>query len=421
MAKLPLEGDMKTKKSIFLLLIIPTLLFSQSEGAFPFSILQQSTMLMGAGQIGAALPMKEASGFYFNPAQLGYFSRENNIAVFAMPEKTKWFPDFFGNTSFNSYGIAAGNNFSKSSELPLSVGVGYIHNKFDYGEYIQYNPTGTYQRYNSYDSFDYFGVGASYDIGIILNAGIAYKHFASSLPYTNETGYTSIKKYGGNAFDFGFMITAPMSKLLFDDVKIILDENSIIKPNFDFTLGYSLTNYGDEVYLVDPAQSDPIARTARLGYTIDLSADLILKQTKITVVDYSFTAEAEDVLINRTNDFDLSYDNIFGKISIGKHLINLNSDQSVVVHKGHILRLFDTMIFTSGRYNGRGFANIKSSGFGLSLEGIFKLLNSASDNNLLRYITKNFNVEFYTSTNFVDSELETDFKSIILYFRGISL
>ncbi len=412
---------MKTKKSLFLLFLIPTLLFSQGEAAFPFLTLQQSTMLMGAGQIGAALQMKEASGFYFNPAQLGYFSREDNIAVFAMPEKTKWLPHYFGNISFNSYGLAAGNNFNKSSGLPLSVGVGYIHNKFDYGEYIQYNPNGTYQKYNSYDSFDYFGVGAGYDVGIVLNAGIAYKHFASSIPFTNETGYTSIKKYNGSAFDFGFMMNAPLSKLLFDDVRIILDEYSIIKPNFDFTVGYSLTNYGDEIYFVDPTQKDPIARTARLGYTIGLSADLVLKQTKITIVDYSFTAEAEDILINRTNNFDLSYDNIFGKITIGKHLINLNGDQSVVVHKGHILRLFDTVIITTGRYNGRGFANIKSNGLGISLEGIFKMLNSASNNTLLSYITKNFNVEYYTSTNFLDSELETDFKSIILYFRGINL
>jgi long-subunit fatty acid transport protein len=73
--------NMKKYYTLLLLLIIIKPIYSQPVAA-EFLGLQQSPLLIGAGQIGAAIPMKDASGFYYNPAQLGYFSHENNISVF---------------------------------------------------------------------------------------------------------------------------------------------------------------------------------------------------------------------------------------------------------------------------------------------------------------------------------------------------
>jgi len=175
----------------------------------------------------------------------------------------------------------------------------------------------------------------------------------------------------------------------------------------DFTLGYSLTNVGAKVSYIDPGQADPIPRTARLGYTFNFALELSNNWTrKLNVVDYSFTVEAQDLLIKQdTVNFSPQYQNLFGDISIGKNLIELHGDQNVIVHRGHILRLFETLIIVSGRFNGSGYDNRKTNGIGFSSEGLFKLLNASTDNTIVNYLTNHFVVEYYNSNIFVDSGL----------------
>jgi hypothetical protein len=125
---------------------------------------------------------------------------------------------------------------------------------------------------------------------------------------------------------------------LFNDAKYVLDNESFFKPKVDFSIGYSLTNLGKEIYYLDPAQKDPIYRTARLGYTMDFGLDLYINTKKLNALEYSFTAEAEDILIKpRTENSDFEYQGPLGDIEIGKHLLLLHGDENVTVHRGHIL------------------------------------------------------------------------------------
>lgn len=405
---------------LLLLLIKPT--NGQGEAALPFLYFQQSPLLIGAGQIGAAIPMKDATGFYYNPAQLGYFSHENNLSIFFMPQETKLYPDFKLDLTFRSFGLSAGYNFKKNTnDLPLSIGVGYLHNKFSYGEFVRTgpdspDPIGTYE---SYDAFDCFSVGVGYDYFCLFNIGFAIKSYTSHLLSTAQEGGNA----SGTAFDFGAMIITPISRLLFNDYKLRLDEESFFKPKFDFTLGYSLTNVGKKITYSDPAQADPIPRTARLGYSLNFTMELFTKGEKLNLLDYSFTAEADDILIKKSIDGSIpEYENILGNINPGKHLIALKADQNVVVHRGHIFRIFESVILASGRYQGRGFYdNRKSNGYGLSSEGLFKLYSKFSDDPIIDYIANHFVLEYYNTNNFVNSFLETNFKGLVLNFKGVEL
>ena len=56
-----------------------------------------------------------------------------------------------------------------------------------------------------------------------------------------------------------------------------LDEGLSGKPTFDFSLGYSKSNIGDEIYYIDPAQADPLPRIDRTGYGFSAGFDLISK------------------------------------------------------------------------------------------------------------------------------------------------
>ncbi len=390
----------------FLLLYKPS--YSQGEAAVPFLEFQQSPLLLGAGQIGVSIPMSDPLGFYYNPAQLGYFSRENNFSILTLPQKTRWFKYFSPglNLSFRTFGMTAGYNFKNNYNLPLSIGAGYIHNIVTFG------PS------DIYESFDCFSLGAGYKYYLLFNIGFSikpYKSVLAILPTGNEI------KANGTAFDFGALITVPFSELLFNDVKYSLDKQSFFKPKFDLSLGYSILNLGKKIVYIDQAQADPIPRTARLGYTFNFGIDLFTNQIKLNAFDYSFTAEAEDMLINSDATGFHGYQGLPGDINFGKHLIELKGDQNVVVHRGHIFRLFETVIVASGRYNGHGFNNYKSNGFGFSSEGIFKLLSRSIENNVIGFVANHFVLEYYHTNNFVDSDFETNFQGLAFYFKNFSL
>ena len=245
---------------LFLLLYKPS--FSQGEAALPFLELQQSPLLLGAGQIGVSIPMSDPLGFYYNPAQLGYFSRDNNFSMLALPQKTKWLKYFAPNIdlSFNTYGMTAGYNFNNKYNLPLSIGIGYIHNRVNYEEYVINNSTS-----ESYDAFDCYSLGASYNYFLLFNLGLSVKSYDSQLNDLPVGEINQTSNLSGTAFDFGTLIIVPVSNLLFENVKYNLDPNSYIKPKFDLSLGYSILNMGKKVVYVDQAQANPIPRTAGLG------------------------------------------------------------------------------------------------------------------------------------------------------------
>lgn len=398
-------------------------IYGQGEAAVPFLALQQSPLLIGAGQIGAAIPMQEPAGFYYNPAQLGYFSRKNNLAVSFLPNKTVWMPRAF-DISFQTFCATVGYNFGKDKDnIPLSIGLGYIHNKINSVQLLSmtYYPEFDFSSSNKgYDAFDCFSVGIGYDYYLQFNIGFSIKSFESIWDDSGMEPEIGTSKASGTTFDFGAMITTPVSKLFFDNYKINLSQNSILKPKVDCTLGYSITNIGKKIFYIDPAQADPIPRTARLGYSCNIALELFNNWVKnLNVVDYSFTAEAEDILIKNDNMGNPQYQKLFGDISIGKHLIELRGDQSVVVHRGHILRLFETIIIVSGRFDGHGYYNRKSNGFGISSEGLFKLLNASVKNPVISYLVSHFKLEYYNTNTFVGSGLETNFKGMAISFNGI--
>ncbi|MFH0734976.1 MAG: hypothetical protein V1773_10595 [bacterium] len=409
---------------ISLSVILVQFINAQPHPASQSLLLQQSPLLQGAGSIGAAIPMEDASGFYYNPAQLGYFSRENNFSVSVLPQKTRWIPRFNFDLNFSSYSIAAGYNFKNSKRgLPLSIGVGYTHNKMDFNEMLHIGPNlgfgGTYISPYDYEIFDCFSVGASYEYYLIFNLGISVKSI-NSLMSNNPALERGILKSNSTAFDFGAMITAPLSKLYFDDFNVKIDNNTLIKPKVDFTLGYSLTNVGKELYYSSPAIKYALPKTARLGYSFNFGIELYKDAFKFNLLDYSFTAEAENYLVEENLESGISYKNIMGDIKIGKNLIQLEDDKTVSVHRGHILRIFDTLVLISGRVYGRDdeFSG-KTNGYGITSQGIFKILNDVIDEPIVDYITEHFNLEYYNTNIYVDTLNETNLIGLVINYKGV--
>ncbi len=374
-------------------------LIGQSEAALPFLNYQQSSMLSGAGQIGVSIPSDLASGFYYNPAILGYSSLTNHVSLFYSSGDFK--NPYFTGISANSFGVNAGYNLKKSeNDLPLSLGFGYMHHKFNYNIFENSD-------IENYDKFDGLSFGAGFNYSLLFNIGFSTKFYSSVLAdYPIEGDKMNNATASGVAFDFGTQITAPLSKLFMKEMNYLLTEKTFIKPLFNFSLGYSVSNIGNKLYYIDKAQADPLPRTARLGYTLDLGAALTFKGVDINLVNYSFTAEAEDFLI-QTNlivdhyldtSYSKEYQGLLGDIKIGKNLINLEGDNKVIVHKGHIFKLLETVYITTGRMNGYYSFTIETKGIGFSSEGLFKFLSASVDDDAIKYIADHLSLEYFSSS-----------------------
>ena len=419
---------MKKHAKLFLLfLLLSTIkIYSQGEGALPFTTLQQSPLLLGAGQIGAAIPSDDVIGFYYNPAILGYTSLNNHASIYFMPNNTNLAPPV-EYVTINNYGLGLGYNLKTTKlDLPISLGLGYIHNKIDYGRYPIYTNQEPVivEETESYDLFDCFSLGIGIDYYIKFNLGISLKSFESQLGGRFVDG--AVQKYlaDGTMLDYGALLIFPISDLLLKNVKFEIDNSNKISPITNFSIGYSLTNVGDEIFYVDEAQKDPLSRTARLGYTFDLGFDLELKEAKINLINYSFTAEANDILIESRDELhpNLAYQSGLGDNNISDDLISLKSNNKIVLHRGHIFRFLDTFILTSGSFNGRGYAEPReTNGLGFTTKGIFKLINSSSDNCTIKYITNHFVIEYFKANLDYIENNQINFDGLSIHFVGFEI
>lgn len=406
------------------LLTIPS--FAQREGALASLTRQRSLPLIGAGNIGAAKANNDPIGYYLNPAILGYTSQNNHTSLFFMPTKAEW----GGNSeiTFNTFGFNIGYNLTEYN-IPISVGFGYMN---DILNYDQYSTEGR-DIFNSYDLFNNFSFGIGLDYYLLLNLGFSIKSYDSKPSLFSYRDQVNTK---GTAFDYGAMIIVPISKLIFKDVTFDFG-SSPIKPTMNFTIGYSLTNVGEEVVYFNKERTDPHSRTARLGYTFDFGFDTFIDENIVNFISYSFTAEAEDILINQKpcsegvdycypREFD-SYQLPLGDIDINKHLIILEEDEKVIVHIGHTIKIFETITFTFGSYRGGAYMNswenieTSNKGFGISSEGVLKLWSASSNNSIINYIAKHFVLEYYYTSRFEGWWVKTDMHGISLHMNNIEL
>jgi len=261
--------------------------YSQGEAAVPFLLVQPSPSLSAMGQTGTALPTEDPFGFLWNPAQLGYTSQTNNLSYIFYPSKVEWLPAF--NLDLELMGLAfnAGYNFKDLIGFPVSLGFGYSNVEFDYGS------LGGNDYYNAYS----FGLGVDYIVQ--LSIGYTIKDVTSLLaerPFGEEEG---IGEAETTVNDFGILLNVPVIRLIDEKMLLPLDNNLYGKPTFNFSLGYSKSNIGDEIYYIDPAQADPLPRTDRTGYGFSAGFDLISNDFRMNIFNLSFTVEADDILIER--------------------------------------------------------------------------------------------------------------------------
>lgn len=405
--------------SLFSLLTLTNKTYSQGESAVPFLLLQPSPSLAAMGQTGTALPTEDPFGFLWNPAQLGYTSQNNNLSFIFYPSKLDWLPELNADWEVKALAFNLGYNLKDLIDFPLSVGFGYSNVEFNYGTFNFANPEPT--TFESKDYYHAYSLGFGIDYYAQFNAGFTFKSVTSILsdqPIGEEQGRGTAEP---NVVDFGLLINIPVFKLIDEDLAIELEGDMLLKPDFNFSIGYSKSNIGDEVYYIDPSQADPLPRMDRIGYGISTGFDLLGDNFQMKVLNFALTVEADDILIDRDST-GWDYQSTLSDLKPWKNLINIEGTDKIVSHIGLKLDLFETLSLSTGHFSGRGFMDVReTSGYELKAKGIFKLWALWAKDPFTDFLRDHIDIRYY-NTNFFDNHewAETKMTGLALYVHNLN-
>ncbi len=279
------------------------------------------------------------------------------------------------------------------------------------------NPIGTFE---SKDYYHAYSLGAGIDYYAQFNVGFTFKSVTSILS-DNPTG----EEHGSgtaepNVVDFGLLINVPVLKLIDKDLNFELENDMQIKPDFNFSVGYSKSNIGDEVYYIDPAQADPLPRMDRHGYGISTGFDLLGDNFKMKVLNFALTVEADDILIDRDST-GWDYQSTLSDLQFVKNLINIEGTEKIVSHIGLKFDLFETASFSTGHFSGRGFMDVaETGGYELRTKGLFKLWALWAKEPFTDFLRDHIDIRYYNTNYFADDWRATKMTGLALYVHNLN-
>ena len=371
-----------------------------------------SASLNAVGSTGTALPSDDPFGFIRNPAQLGFTSRTNNYSYVFYPEKLISLPNSFYRYELNSYALNLGYNFNDLTGIPLSFGFGYSNIESNIIVNSLASPVENHHREN----YNTYSFGLCVDYVVQLSAGFSIKDFTSILP-----------KYEGAIIeanrivnDFGLLLNVPVINLIDKNLALELDENNRVKPEFNFSLGYSKSNIGDSIYFFDGGRADPLPRVDRIGYGVSTGIDYSTENLSINVFYFSFTAEAEDLLVGFDNN-GWKYNSTLSNLRFWKNVVQLEGNDHIVSRAGLRIDFAETISFSSGHFHstGNSYYN-KTNGFELRAKGLFKLYALWAKDPITDFLRDHIDIRYYNTNYNADSNLETKMTGLVFYVHNLN-
>ncbi|MDP4176630.1 MAG: hypothetical protein Q8933_21805 [Bacteroidota bacterium] len=385
---------------IFILSLLSSCIYSQithPDAGMISSQFSPSPISNAMGSIGTSSPINDAFGFYYNPARLGYSSKESNFSFQLSPKKLAWPSPVNGpDVTFESRAFNAGWNFDKLIKgFPFRVGLGYMKSRFDYGESFG----------NDEDYCNSYSLGIGFDYYVSVNFGITYKKATEKFRGLGGKTY----KASLGAADYGLLLVAPIWKLSGLPQGIEYSKGLYLSPKLNLSLGYARRNQGGEFYFINPAQSDPIARTDNLGYTLSAGIEMdISSGNTLSLLTMDWSTEIEDLLvyyeIYQDYDYKLKYKGMLKDINIWKNLICGELNKKIIRHRGLKLEIGEMLQFYSGSVAGDSYySDFESKGVGFRTKGLLKLLKLC-DSRTIDFIADHFDLQYVSSRFLIFSD-----------------
>ena len=124
------------------------------------------------------------------------------------------------------------------------------------------------------------------------------------------------------------------------------------------------------------------------------------------------------MLIKKDESGKFKYQSYPGDVKLLKHVIGLDGDENVINRFGISTTVFETVHFSFGKYDGSGFTNIYTRGYGLSSRGIFKMIAATENSKTVKYILQHSDIQFNMSCYNPD---ESDHPMNDTKFYGVTL
>lgn len=346
-------------------MLISSFCFAQSNAGAIWLLNSASTSLNGIGEIGVCIPDRDLSAGYFNPAN-GIKSYKS-ISLSYSNMETKWLQNLASDLNLKySY---LGLNLIPD-KYPFQFVITKQDHVLDLGEQIYMDEyANELGRFSSRMSAHGYSVAARYfnkfrRIPMDISFGITRKNVIQNLvpdKYLSSGSGTSENIF----YDVGILASLPISYTIKDKWSIS------ISPAF----GYSISNIGDSIVFVDPANADPGPRLARAG--ISLSAKISLHEG-LNLFEFRGGRAASDLLVLPiyNQEEPIRYQSGFGDIRFIKNITQSKSDSAVEVSRGHEVTFFDIYSYRFGRrVDVAGKIDLYEYGYGINSGGILDILH----------------------------------------------
>ncbi len=382
--------------------------------------LSPSPQLTALGGTGTAVITDDAFAFFYNPAQLGQWSKDNNLATHFYTDAVDLYPVYVSGWKFNNTSVVAGYNFRNIlPKLDISFGVGYLYNHYDYGVYTsEYSPDGIQGVYDYYKSYS---VGVGFHSLVDFSLGLSYKNL-----YTrNSDNAADQKKISAEeltgVLDYGAFLNIPVHTLLMNSESFSFGNQ--FSPFLNMSIGCAWQNVKKESAKrgLESNYYQSGTREARLGYSFDLGTDFKINDQSLRPIEVKWITEAIAFLNSSVSPTgDVVYQGGFGDMDLGVNLIQRKGYQSVVRLSGFSVEFARVITINSGS-RATQWDLFSTSGYSLRLQGVLELINAFYPVPALKNIAQHFDFKYDKGIFYKGiKDLETTMEGIQLTVKGYS-
>ncbi len=383
-----------------------------AQGGTPFLNSSPSPYSTGIGGAGVALPTDDPFKAFHNPALLGLSEYNSNLSTSFYLQPVSIFDR--PNIQSSNHAINAGYDLGKISEdLPLFVGISFIRQNIDLGEFTKTNQQGTViGKYSQQEYTNSFSIGIGYSYYVDIAVGFTYNNINSA--WTTTVANESDEQADAGAYDLGILISYP--------VLSSYDLGNAFSTNLNISTGWSINNVGDKLKYSD--KSSLLTRQARLGYGIITDLTYKLKDIPFKLLTAEWTMEANDQLIKP--GLSAYESNPIGDINVIDDIISGKSHNGVVIRGGFRATIAELFSISVGPFAG----NYKNSfGWTVHTNGLFKVLNVYFGGGVLDFLASHIDIRYvysqyefvYSSSTGKPKEYKTDLSGLELRIINVDL
>ncbi len=378
-----------------------------------------SPEMISLGSTGVAAFTDDAFSFYYNPAQLGAWSKTNNLSTQFYTYRANYDEDYSTRRTLDYTAAFAGYNFKGvTRSLDISIGAGYLTNKVFYGPGFLFK-SNDYYAFRSdavYNSYKAYSIGVGFHMAVDLSVGFTYKDYRLLLSDDDAVSKKLRNETPDRTTEFGMLLQIPLYKLLLADEFATPQQQFF--PFFNFAIGASMLN-GYRESSFEEFHFAEHKDEAHLGYSFNFGTDFKMGKVKLRLLEINWNTEA--VSDKTTHGYPYSQRSFIdiGGIDIGKNLIERKASEGIASRHGFSIGLANILYFNSGSIDQYYFDLSKFSGLTLKAQGLFELLPLLSESKIIAFFADHVDIKYSTTTAFKGNRyFETTYSSIQLTLRN---